>query len=67
VFGVQINLAESVEHLPEKTSILKAFELVDKQELVQEDVTDVGREQADILNQVVMQLTRILTVQAFEG
>jgi len=53
--------------LPEKASILKAFELVDKQELVQEDVTDVGREQADVLNQVVMQLTRILTAQAFEG
>ena len=65
--GVQVDLREAVEHLPENTALVEAFQLFGKEKLVEEDVADIAGELGDVVDQVVVQLTRVLSLQAFEG
>src|ERR1700719_1148984 len=64
---MQIDLAKTVEYLPEDVGLFEPFELVGEQEFVEKDVADVGREFRDVVDQVLMELARILAVKGFES
>ena len=40
--GVQVDLREAVEHLPENAALVEALQLFGKEKLVEEDVADIG-------------------------
>ncbi len=65
--GMQVDLRETVEHLPKNAAPAKALQSFGEQELVEENVTDVAGKLGDAVDQVVEQLVRILCLQAFEG
>ena len=67
VVGVQIDLGEPLEHLPEYAGIVQALELVGEQELIEEDVADVGREASDEVRQVLVDVARLLLTHRREG
>ena len=64
---MQIDLAKTVEYLPEDVCLFEPFELVGEQEFVEEDVADVGREFGDVVDQILVELAGILTVEGFES
>ena len=64
--GMQVDLREAVEHLPENAALIEALQLFGKEKLVQEDVADIAGELGDVIDQVVVQLAWVLSLQAFE-
>ena len=65
-FGVQVDLREPVEHLPENAALVEALQLFGEEKLVEEDVTDIAGKLGDVVDQVVVQLAGVLRLQAFE-
>ena len=53
---MQIDLAKTVEYLPEDVGLFEPFELVGEQEFVEKDVADVGREFGDVVDQILVEL-----------
>jgi hypothetical protein len=51
---VQVDLAKTVEYLPEDVGLFEPFELVGEQEFVEKDVADIGREFGDVVDQVLV-------------
>ena len=64
---VKVDLAESLKDLPEDFAIIQTLQLFREEELLKKDVAHVGRETADIVDQIGMELARILSAEALKG
>ncbi|MEQ9258621.1 MAG: hypothetical protein RIG84_05950 [Roseovarius sp.] len=63
---MQVNLGELVEDLIKQTGVVQALELVGEQELVEEDITDIARELRDVVDQVLVDVFRVLPLERGE-
>jgi hypothetical protein len=64
---MQVDLRELVEDLIEQPGVIQTLELVREQELLEEDIADVARELGDVVDQVLVNVLRILTLERGEG
>ena len=55
--GMQVDLREAVEHLPENAALVEPLQLFGKEKLVEEDVADIAGKLGDVVDQVVVQLS----------
>jgi len=64
---VKVDLAESLKDLPEDFAIIQTLQLFREEELLKKDVAHIGRETADIVDKVRMQLPGVLSAQLVKG
>lgn len=64
---VKVDLRELVEHLKQQPRIVQALQLVGEQELFEEDVAGVGRKLGDVVDQILMDVLGVLTLERGEG
>src|SRR3546814_10160266 len=50
--------------LPEDSTFFEALKLVGKEKFIEENVTDVGRELRDVIDQIIVELTGVLSFKS---
>ena len=63
---MQVDLREAVEHLPENAALVEPLQLFGKEKLVEEDVADIAGKLGNVVDQVVVQLFGVLSLEAFK-
>ena len=64
--GCRSICVKAVEHLPENAALVEALQLFGEEKLVEEDVADIAGELGDVIDQVLVQLAGVLSLQALE-
>jgi hypothetical protein len=63
---MEIDLSELLEHHEQETSVVETLQLVGEEELIEEDVSGVWREFGYVVDDIAMNVLRILSPELSE-
>src|SRR3546814_20568534 len=61
---MQVNFCETLKNIPEDSTFFEALKLVGKEKFIEENVTDVGRELRDVIDQIIVEPTGVLSFKS---
>ena len=64
---MQVDLRELVKDTEQEARVVQSFKLVCEQKLVEEHIAHIGRKLGDVVDQIFVDVFRILPLQGCEG